>query len=78
MIELSLMQAGLVPIVIGLVAVLKNSGLPTQYAPITSIVLSVAGVIALSGVSVMSGLIGVIVGLSACGLYSGAKTTAQV
>ena len=66
----------LIPIVVGVVEALKKVT-HDKFAPLFAIVLGVVGVYLLSGFDVSGTLIleGVIVGLSACGLYSGAKTT---
>lgn len=63
----------LVPVTIGLVEVVKVTGLPDRFAPISSILIGVA-----LGILVLPTLIdailgGVIVGLSASGLYSGTR-----
>lgn len=67
----------LVPVVVGVVEAFKQGfDISSRYAPLLSIVFGVAGVCAVS--LSFSGLLvleGVIVGLSAAGLYSGAKKT---
>jgi len=66
----------LVPIVIGLVEVAKRSGLATKWSPVLSIFLGIAGAYLVgSYVSADTLLQGIIVGLSASGLYSGVQTT---
>lgn len=66
----------LVPVVIGIIEVVKLAGLPSRFAPLLSLVLGVLGATYLVGgdlaVTVLQGLI---VGLSASGLYSGTKAT---
>lgn len=65
----------LVPLVLGLVEVIKRIGLPTRWVPIASIVLSIGGLF-LAGVAWQPAIMsGIFVGLSACGLWSGTKTT---
>lgn len=65
----------LVPIVIALVQILRGVGLPTQFAPVAALVIGVTGAIALTTPSVVAAIQGILVGLSASGLYSGSKTT---
>lgn len=69
----------LVPVVTGMVQLLKMSGLPKKYTPITSLILGI-----LSGYYYLAPddppkaiFMGIVVGLSAVGLYSGAKNTMQ-
>lgn len=72
----------LAPITVGLVQVIKSSGLPTRLAPLATILVGVflqyLVNVALSSEQslAMTILLGLIVGLSASGLYSGVKTTA--
>lgn len=66
-----------IPIVAGLVEIIKTAGLPSRYAPIVSLLVGI-------GVSYLFGwsewqwgiLNGVVYGLSASGLYSGVKAVA--
>lgn len=73
-IALSPVTAVLVPIVIGLVAIVKGyTG--SYWAPLSAIVLGVGGSFLIPQVSVTSTiLVGIIVGLTAVGLYSGSST----
>ena len=64
-----------VPIIIGIIEVLKRAGLPDKYAPITALVLGVAWSFAIGGTSVTSVFDGIVAGLSASGLYSGYKAS---
>jgi hypothetical protein len=67
-----------VPAVVGLVEVCKDLGLPTRAAPAAAVVFGVLAALA----QIYAGtwpwmqavVLGVSLGLSACGLYSGAKT----
>ena len=66
----------LVPVVLGVVQVIKIVGLPIRFAPLLSLVLGVVGAFLIGGVSV--GLIilqGIMAGLSASGLWSSVKST---
>ena len=73
---------GVSSIIIGLIEVLKTAGLPVRFAPLASVALGVG----LAALALVSGLValnpfvvlcaGLVLGLTACGLYSGSKTTA--
>lgn len=67
----------LVPLVVGLVQVAKVAGLSSKYAPLVSVLLGVATATILSGVSAIAILGGVVLGLSASGLFSGVKSTVK-
>lgn len=69
------LNAALVPVIIGVVSVFKSAGMPSRFAPLASLALGIGGVFLLPhdvalGVTI---LIGIGSGLSASGLYSGAK-----
>jgi L-cystine uptake protein TcyP (sodium:dicarboxylate symporter family) len=68
----------IIPIVIGIVEVLKRAGLPNKYSPLVSLVLGLFfGLFFIE--SFKEGLIvGMMVGLSATGLYSGSKNLMQI
>ena len=70
--EIQTSTAILVPIVVALVQLLKGIGLPVRFAPLASLVLGVLGTLVVGTFDVLAG---VVVGLSAAGLYSGARTT---
>lgn len=57
-----------VPVIIGLVEALKQSGMDSRFAPIVAIVIGL-------GVGLVAGdiITGLLLGLSASGVYSGAK-----
>ena len=65
----------LIPLIIGLVEVLKYFGLPKRVLPIFSLVMGVlAGVFYVYPHDVRGGiLVGLMMGLSASGMYSGGK-----
>ena len=65
-----------VPGVLALVEVAKRLGVPGQYAPLVSVVLSVALSLLVSGVDVTHAVEGLMLGLSASGLYSGVRSVA--
>jgi uncharacterized membrane protein (DUF441 family) len=79
--DLLLASAILVPIVTALVGVVKMVGLPSRFAPLSAIIIGVAveflavGVVVNSPSVATTVLLGLGVGLSSAGLYSGGKTT---
>lgn len=66
-----------VPLIMGFLEVLKRLGLNCKYIPICSIILGLAiGIIFLSNGDIKQGVIlGLGIGLSSVGLYSGTKNT---
>ena len=71
-------QFVVIPIIIGLIEVIKKVGLPNKYAPLVSVALGLFfGFVYLD--TYKEGLIvGLMVGLSATGLYSGSKNIREV
>lgn len=69
----------LLPVIIGLVELLKKLGLPEKFSALASLILGVAcGFIYVApGDPAQAVLTGVVLGLSACGLYSGTKNTIE-
>ncbi len=66
----------LVPVVLGVVQVIKMSGLPVRWAPLLSLILGIGGAFLIGGATHSQEILqGIIVGLAACGLWSGASTT---
>ena len=74
MIDVSLIIAA----VMGITEALKRAGLPSQYAPFAALALGV-GANVLFGEGELTGKIleGIILGLSASGLYSGTKAVVK-
>lgn len=72
-------EAVLIGVIVGLVEIIKRSGVPDRYAPIVSIILGiVAGVLYLTPEDYLYGVLqGIILGLSSVGLYSGTKNLVQ-
>ncbi|WP_338470044.1 hypothetical protein R4Z10_14680 [Niallia sp. XMNu-256] len=66
-------QLVIIPIIIGVVEVVKRVGLPIKYSPLVSLLLGlVFGILYVQ--PLLDGIIvGLMVGLSATGLYSGSK-----
>lgn len=67
----------LIPLLVAVIAVLTNLGLPKQFAPVVSVVLGiVVGIVYLAPGDIKQGImIGLALGLSSVGLYSGTKNT---
>lgn len=69
----------LIPVVIGLVQAAKNMGLSSRFAPLVGVVMGVGleAVVSAEGSLSLAHVVvvGIIVGLSSLGLYSGVKTT---
>lgn len=74
----STQQLLLVPVVIGVTAVLKQTfvtGTTNRWTPIVALVLGVAGAFLLPSETLQTTILaGIVVGCSAAGVYSGAKT----
>jgi hypothetical protein len=74
---LSPLTLATIPIIVGVVSVLKTVGVPSKWAPLISLVLGL-GVAVLVETSLPIRILGgLIIGLSASGLYSGAKASFQ-
>ncbi len=72
-------DVALIPIIIGLVEILKGIGLPKKLMPFISVILGLAaGIFYVYPLDLKGGIIvGLMLGLSASGLYSGAKNTIE-
>lgn len=66
----------LIPLVVGLVEVVKNVGIPERFAPLASLVIGVALAFFVFPTLPMVILGGIAIGLMASGLYSGVRTMA--
>ncbi|MFC4618664.1 hypothetical protein ACFO4N_07930 [Camelliibacillus cellulosilyticus] len=73
-------DVALIPIITGLVAVFTQLGLRKKFAPIVSLVLGLLiGIFYVYPGDIKGGiLVGIMLGLSATGLYSGAKNTKEL
>ncbi len=69
----------LIPVIVGLVEIVKRLGLNDKFAPLVSLVFGVvAGIVYLSPGNVQMGVLqGIVMGLAAVGLYSGVKNTKE-
>jgi hypothetical protein len=69
----------LIPLIIGIVELLKMYGMPKRLLPVVAIVFGiVGGIVYIYPYDVKAGiLIGLMMGLSASGLYSGSKAVVE-
>ena len=69
----------IVPLIVGLVELVKKLGLPNKFCPIVGVVLGIViGIVYISPADITKGiLVGASLGLSAVGLYSGTKNTKE-
>ncbi len=76
---LSIYGVALVPVIMGIIELLKRTGVPKQYSPIIALILGIfSGFYYLApGDPPKAVFFGIIAGLSAVGLYSGTKNTFQ-
>lgn len=72
-------DVAIIPLITGIVELLKQLGLPSKYAALTSAILGVAvGILYVAPEDILrGGLIGLSLGLAASGLYSGTKNTIE-
>ncbi|MBS3943469.1 MAG: hypothetical protein KGZ32_04365 [Dethiobacter sp.] len=75
--QLTVYGVALVPVLVGLNELLKRSGVPSRFIPVTSMVMSYffAFYYLAPGDFKKALLFGTVLGLSAIGLFSGAKNT---
>jgi len=68
-------DVALIPLIIALVELMKGVGLPKKWDPIASLILGIAGGVVYICPHDMKGgiIVGIMLGLSASGLYSGGK-----
>jgi len=66
-------------VIVGVVELLKRIGLPAKLAPVVALVLGLAaGIVYVAPGDLRQGvLMGIVLALSAMGLYSGGKSTAE-
>lgn len=77
--DLTVYDVALIPAIVGLIQVAKGLGLPHKFSPILGIVLGiVAGTVFVYPDDIKGGiLVGIMIGLSTSGLYSGTKNTVE-
>ncbi len=67
-------DVAIIPLILGVVELFKKGGLSAKYSPFVAVVFGLAFGLVYLDVSVKEGaLVGLMLGLSASGLYSGAK-----
>ena len=72
--NIEIYDVALIPATMGLVEVAKSAGLPSKYAPVVSLIIGMALGVGTSLDNLGKGVIvGIAIGLSASGLYSGTK-----
>lgn len=72
---LSPLMLASIPVVLGVVSAIKVAGLPDKWAPVASLVFGLVVAFVAGGTLLVEVLGGLVVGLSASGLYSGTKAT---
>lgn len=75
--ELTTAFAALIPVVMGIVQILKKTGLPTRFAPLASLVLGIVGAIYFVSHDTNGVMQGIMVGIMASGIHSSVKTSAR-
>ena len=70
----------IVGVVVALVQLVKSLGVPSQFAPLFALLFGIAGVFALSPAVTVDLTVfnGIVLGLTASGLYSGTRATLGV
>lgn len=63
------------PVITGMNMAIKKTGFPVRYLPLLSMVLGIAGTLLLGGLSAAGVIAGLVIGLSAVGLYEFTSTT---
>lgn len=82
MINYLLAPVGQVALIIGIAQLIKNIGFPVKFIPLTDLLLGLLSGVVVYGyefdLGIIKGvMIGLAMGLSACGLFSGIKNTVQ-
>lgn len=74
LVQMSAVSLGLVPVVMGLTSLVKTY-LDSRWSPIVSLVLGIAGAFIFPSATIgLTVLQGILIGLTASGLYSGVKS----
>ncbi|MFS8501313.1 MAG: hypothetical protein FWJ59_05840 [Caldicoprobacter sp.] len=76
---MTIYDVAIIPLIVGIVELLKQVGLPSKFAALVSAILGIViGMVYLSPDDIKKGiLVGLALGLAASGLYSGTKSTAE-
>lgn len=76
LVSLSAVSIALIPVVVGLSAIVKSFLTDSRWVPVSALALGVVTAFFVPAATIgLTILQGVLVGLSACGLYSAVKTT---
>lgn len=77
--DITVYEVALIPLVTGLVQLSKQLGFPKKYGSLLSLVLGlIAGIVFVYPSDIKGGIItGLMIGLSASGLYSGVKNAGE-
>ncbi|UQD53296.1 hypothetical protein C0971_15655 [Bacillus methanolicus] len=71
-------DVAIVPLILGIVELFKKGGLPAKYSPFVAVVFGLLfGVFYISDVVKEGIIVGLMLGLSASGLYSGTKNIVE-
>jgi hypothetical protein len=72
-------DVAIIPLIVGVVELLKQLGLPTKFAGAIAAVLGIViGIVYVAPANIAEGLlVGLSLGLAAAGLYSGVKNTVE-
>jgi L-cystine uptake protein TcyP (sodium:dicarboxylate symporter family) len=71
-------QLIIIPVIIGIVEVVKRAGVPTKYSPLVSLLLGLLFGVFYGEAWIEGIILGLMAGLSATGLYSGSKNIFKV
>lgn len=76
---MTIYDVAIIPLIVGLIELLKQVGLPAKFAALTSAVLGIIiGIVFISPDDIKKGvLVGLSLGLAASGLFSGIKNTVE-
>lgn len=80
MTDITVYDVALIPLITALVGLFRQLGLPTRWAPLVAVAFGVvAGIVYVAPHDLAQGvLVGLAIGLSSIGLYSGVKNTVQL
>lgn len=73
--EIILNSGAIIAIVMGLTEVAKRMGLGKRYLPLLSVIVGALMSALITGITTTSIVFGIVYGLMACGIWSGAKAT---
>ncbi|NLO81526.1 MAG: hypothetical protein GX094_00455 [Clostridiales bacterium] len=76
---MSIYDVAVIPLIVGIVELFKQIGLPSSFSAVVSVILGIViGIVYISPNDIKKGiLMGLALGLAASGLYSGTKSTVE-